>query len=134
MVLMYVVYLLVLLNKQHSHCNILRLSLHRSNPSLPKLSRNEKKYLTFKHLLDPLWQQSLELGRFPEAAGCFQQAVRSQPDRAEYRYALGRALDKLGRRTEALHQFAAAVRLDAAPGGGRIAPERRRGGEGGSLK
>ncbi len=55
-----------LLNRQRSHRNVLRLSQRSSNPAVPKLTRNEKKYLTFKHLLDPLWQQTLELGRLPE--------------------------------------------------------------------
>jgi len=55
-----------LLNRQRSHRNVLRLSQRSSNPAVPNLSRNEKKYLSFKHLLDPLWQQTLELGRLPE--------------------------------------------------------------------
>lgn len=55
-----------LLNRQRNHRNILRLSQRPSIPSLPKLSRNEKKYLNFKHVLDSLWQQTLELGRLPE--------------------------------------------------------------------
>ena len=55
-----------LLNRQRSHRNVLRLSHRSSNPALPKLSRNEKKYINFKYLLDPLWQQTLELGRLPE--------------------------------------------------------------------
>lgn len=55
-----------LLNRQRNHRNILRLSQRPSIPALPKLSRNEKKYLNFQHLLDPLWQQTLELGRLPE--------------------------------------------------------------------
>lgn len=55
-----------LLNRQRSHRNVLRLSYRSSNSALPKLTRNEKKYLSFKHLIDPLWQQSLELGRIPE--------------------------------------------------------------------
>jgi len=55
-----------LLNRQRSHRNVLRLSQRSSNPAVPKLSRNEKKYLGVKHLLDPLWQQTLELGRLPE--------------------------------------------------------------------
>ncbi|MDP1615390.1 MAG: DNA phosphorothioation-associated putative methyltransferase, partial [Methylococcales bacterium] len=54
------------LDRQRSHRNILRLSHRPSAPSLPKLSRNEKKYHNFRHLLDPLWQQTLELGRLPE--------------------------------------------------------------------
>jgi len=55
-----------LLNRQRSNRNVLRLSHRSSNPATPKLSRNEKKYLNFKHLIDPLWQQTLELGRLPE--------------------------------------------------------------------
>lgn len=55
-----------LLNRQRSHRNILRLSQRRSTPTLPKLSRNEKKYQAYKHLIDPLWQQTLEFGRLPE--------------------------------------------------------------------
>lgn len=55
-----------LLNRQRSHHNILRLSQRRSTPAQPKLSRNEKKYQAYQHLLDPLWQQTLELGRLPE--------------------------------------------------------------------
>jgi DNA phosphorothioation-associated putative methyltransferase len=55
-----------LLGRQRSQHNVLRLTRRPSNPVLPKLSRNEKKYLRFKHLLDPLWQQTLELGRLPE--------------------------------------------------------------------
>ena len=55
-----------LLNRQRSHRNILRLSQRPLIPSLPKLSSSEKKYLNFKHLVDPLWQQTLELGRLPD--------------------------------------------------------------------
>ncbi|MDI1277449.1 DNA phosphorothioation-associated putative methyltransferase [Methylobacter sp.] len=55
-----------LLNRQRSQRNVLRLTRRSSNPPLPKLSRNEKKYLNFKHLIDPLWQQTLALGRLPE--------------------------------------------------------------------
>jgi len=55
-----------LLNRQRSHRNVLRLSQSFSNPAVPKLSRNEKKYLGVKHLIDPLWQQTLGLGRLPE--------------------------------------------------------------------
>jgi DNA phosphorothioation-associated putative methyltransferase len=55
-----------LLNRQRSHRNVLRLSHRSSNPVLPKLSSKEKKYLNFKHLIEPLWQQTLELGRLPE--------------------------------------------------------------------
>jgi DNA phosphorothioation-associated putative methyltransferase len=57
-----------LLNRQRSHRNILRLSHRPYISALPNLSRNEKKYLNFRHLLDPLWQQTLELGRLPEKA------------------------------------------------------------------
>lgn len=55
-----------LLNRQRSHRNVLSLSQRSLNPAVPKLSRDEKKYLNFKHLIDPLWQQTLELGRLPE--------------------------------------------------------------------
>jgi DNA phosphorothioation-associated putative methyltransferase len=55
-----------LLNRQRSRRNFLRLSRLTSKPHIPKLSRNEKKYLNFKYLIDPLWQQTLELGRIPE--------------------------------------------------------------------
>ncbi len=53
-----------LLNRQRSQRNILRLSQRPA--AQPKLSRHEKKYLTVKHLLEPLWQQTLALGRLPE--------------------------------------------------------------------
>ena len=53
-----------LLNRQRSQRNILRLSQRPA--AQPKLSRHEKKYLTAKHLLEPLWQQTLTLGRLPE--------------------------------------------------------------------
>ncbi|MGD0962212.1 MAG: DNA phosphorothioation-associated putative methyltransferase [Methylomonas sp.] len=55
-----------LLNRQRSNRNVLRLSRRPSSPAIPKLSRNEKKYQNYKHLLDPLWQQTLELGRLPD--------------------------------------------------------------------
>jgi DNA phosphorothioation-associated putative methyltransferase len=55
-----------LFNRQRSHRNVLRLSYRSSQTHSPKLSYNEKKYLKFKLLLDPLWQQTLELGRLPE--------------------------------------------------------------------
>ncbi|WP_020160016.1 DNA phosphorothioation-associated putative methyltransferase [Methylobacter marinus] len=55
-----------LLGRQRSQRSILRLSRRPSLPALPKLSRNEKKYIAFKHLIDPLWQQTLELGRPPD--------------------------------------------------------------------
>ena len=55
-----------LLNRQRSRRNVLRLSQQVAVPKQPKLSRNEKKYQACKHLLDPLWQQTLELGRLPE--------------------------------------------------------------------
>jgi DNA phosphorothioation-associated putative methyltransferase len=55
-----------LLNRQRSHRTVLRLAYRSANPALPKLSRNEKQYLAAKHLLDPLWQKTLELGRLPE--------------------------------------------------------------------
>lgn len=55
-----------LLNRQRNRRNITIFSKRRSSPQLPKLSRNEKKYLSYQHLIDQLWQQSLELGRFPD--------------------------------------------------------------------
>lgn len=55
-----------LLNRQSNHKNITIFSKRRTSPQLPKLSRYEKKYLSYKHLIDPLWQQSLELGRIPD--------------------------------------------------------------------
>ena len=50
-----------LLNRQRSRRNILRLTQRQA--SQPKISRDEK---TYQHLLDPLWQQILELGRLPD--------------------------------------------------------------------
>ncbi len=55
-----------LLNRQRSRRNILRLTQRPSSPAEPKLSRQEKKYQTYRHLIDPLWQQTLELGRLPD--------------------------------------------------------------------
>ncbi len=55
-----------LLGRQRSQRNVLRLSHRPISPSEPKLSRNEKKYLAYKHLVDPLWQKTLELGRLPD--------------------------------------------------------------------
>jgi DNA phosphorothioation-associated putative methyltransferase len=55
-----------LLKRQRSQRNVLRLTYRSANPKQPKLSRNEKKYLAYQHLVDPLWQHSLELGRLPE--------------------------------------------------------------------
>ncbi len=51
-----------LLNRQRSQRTVLRLSQRPTVAKLPKLSRYEK----FKHLLEPLWQQTLILGRLPE--------------------------------------------------------------------
>ena len=55
-----------LLGRQRSQRNVLRLSHRPISPAEPKLSRNEKKYLAYKHLLDPLWQKILEFGRLPD--------------------------------------------------------------------
>ena len=55
-----------LLSRQRSQRNVLRLPRRPSLPALPKLSRNEKKYIGFQHLVDPLWQKTLELGRLPD--------------------------------------------------------------------
>jgi DNA phosphorothioation-associated putative methyltransferase len=53
-----------LLNRQRSQRNMLRLTQRPT--AVPKLSRLEKKYQAFKHLLEPLWQHSLSLGRLPD--------------------------------------------------------------------
>jgi DNA phosphorothioation-associated putative methyltransferase len=55
-----------LLGRQRSQRNAILLSQRPLSVKQPKLSRNEKKYLTYKHLIDPLWQQMLELGRLPD--------------------------------------------------------------------
>lgn len=55
-----------LLGRQRSHRNVLRLSHRPVLPSEPKLSRNEKKYLAYQHLIEPLWQKILVLGRLPD--------------------------------------------------------------------
>ena len=55
-----------LVKRQRSQRNVLRLTYRSANPKQPKLSRNEKKYLAYQHLIDPLWQKTLELGRLPE--------------------------------------------------------------------
>jgi DNA phosphorothioation-associated putative methyltransferase len=55
-----------LLGRQRSQRNVLRLSRRPFAPALPKLSRHEKKYIAFKHLIDPLWLQTLELGRLQD--------------------------------------------------------------------
>lgn len=55
-----------LLNRQRSHRIVLRLSQRPALPASPKVSRGEQKYQAVKHWLDPLWQQTLELGRLPE--------------------------------------------------------------------
>jgi DNA phosphorothioation-associated putative methyltransferase len=84
-----------LLGRQRSHRNVLRLSHRPISPSEPKLSRNEKKYLVYKHLIDPLWQKTLELGRLPdkseidslieltEAFGSISKAIRFTLDNNE---------------------------------------------------
>ncbi|MCK9609002.1 MAG: DNA phosphorothioation-associated putative methyltransferase [Methylomonas sp.] len=84
-----------LLGRQRSKRNVLRLSHRPISSSEPKLSRNEKKYLTYKHLIDPLWQKILELGRIPdkseidalieltEAFGSISKAIRFALDNNE---------------------------------------------------
>jgi hypothetical protein len=57
---------LFLLRRQRSQRNVLRLTYRPVSPAEPKLSRNEKKYLAYKHLIDPLWTKTLELGRLPD--------------------------------------------------------------------
>ncbi|MDO8827379.1 DNA phosphorothioation-associated putative methyltransferase [Methylophaga sp.] len=84
-----------LLGRQRSQRNVLRLSHRPRSLSEPKLSRNEKKYLAYKHLIDPLWQTILELGRLPdkteidslieliEAFGSISKAIRFTLDHNE---------------------------------------------------
>ncbi|OAI06200.1 DNA phosphorothioation-associated putative methyltransferase [Methylomonas methanica] len=55
-----------LLGRQRSQRNVLRLTYRSVSPAEPKLSQSEKKYLAYKHLIDPLWQKILELGRQPD--------------------------------------------------------------------
>lgn len=55
-----------LLGRQRSQRNAILPSQRPHSVKQPKLSRNEKKYLTYKHLIDPLWHQMLELGRLPD--------------------------------------------------------------------
>jgi len=55
-----------LLNRQRSQHTALRLAYRSAHPTVPKLLPNEQQYLSAKALIDPLWQQSLELGRLPE--------------------------------------------------------------------
>lgn len=84
-----------LLSRQRSQRNLLRLSYRPFSPAQSKLSRNEKKYLAYKHLIDPLWQRILELGRMPdksevdslieltEAFGTINKAIRFTLDNNE---------------------------------------------------
>lgn len=84
-----------LLGRQRSQRNVLRLPQRPVSPAAPKLSRNEKKYLAYKHLIDPLWQKILELGRLPdkseidtlieltEAFGTISKAIRFTQDNNE---------------------------------------------------
>lgn len=86
---------LFLLGRQRSQRNVLRLTYRPVSPAEPKLSRNEKKYLAYKHLIDPLWQKILELGRLPdkseidslieltEAFGTISKAIRFTLDNNE---------------------------------------------------
>ncbi|MBS3904661.1 MAG: DNA phosphorothioation-associated putative methyltransferase [Simkania sp.] len=84
-----------LLGRQSSQRNVLRLSHRPVSPAEPKLSRNDKKCLAYKHLIDPLWQKILELGRLPdkseidsmieltEAFGSISKAIRFTLDNNE---------------------------------------------------
>jgi DNA phosphorothioation-associated putative methyltransferase len=86
---------LFLLGRQRSQRNVLRLTYRPVSPAGPKLSRNEKKYLAYKHLIDPLWQKILELGRLSdkseidslneltEAFGTISKAIRFTLDNNE---------------------------------------------------
>lgn len=56
---------LFLLNRQRSPRNLLRLT-RRLAVDTPKLSRKDAKFHHLKPLLDPLWQQTLNLGRLPD--------------------------------------------------------------------
>ena len=53
----------------------------------------------------------LQLGRLPEAASHYEQALRLDPDIAEAHNNLGSVLLQLGRIDEAAPQFEAALRL-----------------------
>ncbi|MGD7035661.1 DNA phosphorothioation-associated putative methyltransferase [Methylotuvimicrobium buryatense] len=55
-----------LLNRQNSRRNVLRLTQRPYSQAQPRLTRAEQKYQAARHLLEPLWQQTLELGRLPE--------------------------------------------------------------------
>lgn len=55
-----------LLNRQRSYRNVSRVAYRKPNPVLPRLSRDEQKFLASQHLLQPLWQQTLDFGRLPE--------------------------------------------------------------------
>ena len=55
-----------LLDRQRGRRNILNPAQRLALPKQPKLSRNEKKFQACRHLLEPLWQQTLNLGRLPE--------------------------------------------------------------------
>ncbi len=57
---------LFLLGRQRSSRNVLRLSQRLPRSAEQKLSRDEQKYQTYRHLLDPLWEQTLLLGRLAE--------------------------------------------------------------------
>ncbi|GAB4271279.1 MAG: hypothetical protein Kow0065_20910 [Methylomicrobium sp.] len=84
-----------LLGRQRRRRNVLRVSPKPVSAAEPKLSRNEKKYRTYRHLIDPLWQKTLELGRVPdkseiyslveltEAFGTINKAIRFMLDRED---------------------------------------------------
>ncbi len=55
-----------LLSRHRNRRNVLRVTHRPTTSSEPKLSRSEKKYHAYQHLIDPLWQQTLELGRLPD--------------------------------------------------------------------
>ena len=76
------------------------------------------------------------MGRFEEAAGEYQAALRLRPDSIRALRNLGYALMRMGRPVDAVARFAEAVRLDAdvrggarrsGAGAGRRGPPRRRG-------
>ena len=57
--------------------------------------------------------------RLPEALPHFERAVELQPEDADLRHALGRALLALGRREAAIAQFREALRLNPNHAGAR---------------
>ena len=53
----------------------------------------------------------MKLGKVPEAAEHFEQALRSKPNYVEAHFNLGLALEKMGRRPEAIEQYHQVLKL-----------------------